>query len=133
MRIHIKLLTAAIFATLVGVPSVWAADLFVAENSTNLGYYLSVAGGWNHADSDKFHLSSGQISGEIFFDDGWVGKVALGTNIDDHLRAELEFAIHHNGLDYENINQLGRIDLKGETNVYTGLAKIAYDFGDGPV
>ena len=65
MRDHIKLFTAAIFATLVGVPSVWAADLFVAENSTNLGYYLSVAGGWNYADSDKFHLSSQQISGEI--------------------------------------------------------------------
>ena len=51
----------------------------------------------------------------------------------DHLRAELEFAIRHNDLDHEDIDQVGKIDLNGTTNVYTGLAKIAFDFGDGPL
>jgi opacity protein-like surface antigen len=133
MKIRMWLLPGVIFAALFGTPTVWAADLSEPESPTDLRFYLSIAGGWNHADSDNFHLSSGQISGEIFFDDGWIGKVALGANIDDHLRGELEFAIRNNDLDHETIDQFGKIDLKGETNVYTGLAKIAYDFGDGPV
>ena len=110
-----------------------AADPFVAGDSSDSGIYLAVAGGWTYADGDTFDVPSAPASGEIFFQDGWVGSVAIGARITDHVRTELELAVHHNALDDEDIVGLGTIDLDGEVNVYTGLAKVAYDFGDGPL
>jgi opacity protein-like surface antigen len=99
----------------------------VAESATDLGLYLAVAGGWTYADSDK----SPTFDGEIFFRDGWTGSAALGAHITDHVRAEFELAAHQDSLDHIRIGA-GSMDLNGDLTVYTGLAKIAYDFGDGP-
>ena len=133
MKIYFGLLVSVILAGVIGVPRAWATDPFVAESATDMELYLAVAGGWTYAEIDKFELSSAPISGEIFFEDGWTGKVALGAHITDHVRTELELALRHNALDYETIVGVGTIELEGETNVYTGLAKVAYDFGDGPI
>ena len=120
-------------STLLNGPMAWAADPYVAEGSPDLGLYLAISGGWNYADSDKFEVPSIPISGEIFFLDGWTGAVAVGGHISHHIRTEFELAARHNALDDEDIVGIGTIDMTGEVNVYTGLFKVAYDFGDGPL
>lgn len=132
MKLFQMLLVSSLFGTIFSVPIAHAADPYVAEDRSDLGLYLAVSGGWNYADSDNFEVPSVPISGEIFFLDGWRGAVALGGRITDHVRAELELAIRHNALDDEDLVGIGTIDLTGRVNVYTGLAKVAYDFGDGP-
>ena len=104
----------------------------MADDRSDLELYLAVSGGWNYADGDKFEVPSVPISGEIFFLDGWTGAVALGGHITDHIRTEFELAVRHNALDDEDLAGIGTIDLTGKVNVYTGLLKVAYDFGEGP-
>ena len=127
-----KLLVGSLLGAMLISPVAQAADPYTDEDRSGLGLYLAVSGGWNYADSDNFEVPSVPISGEIFFLDGWTGAVAFGGRITDHVRTELELAVHHNALDDEDLDGIGTIDLTGEVNVYTGLAKVAYDFGDGP-
>jgi opacity protein-like surface antigen len=127
-----KLLVGSLLGAMFNSPMAQAADPYMVEDGSGLGLYVAVSGGWNYADSDNFEVPSVPISGEIFFLDGWTGAVALGGRITDHVRTELELAIRHNALDDEDLVGIGTIDLTGKVNVYTGLAKVAYDFGDGP-
>jgi opacity protein-like surface antigen len=132
MKIYQGLLAGCVLGLVCNIPAVSAADPYAPEDFSDFGLYLSVAGGWNYADSDNFDVPSVPVGGEIFFEDGWTGAIALGAHVSDHIRTELEFAVRHNALDDEDIVGLGTIDLNGDVNVYTGLAKVAYDFGDGP-
>jgi hypothetical protein len=106
-----------------------AAD--VADDDLSL--YLAVSGGWNQQFDADFDVSGAPISGDLFFNDGWTGAVALGAHVTDNLRIELEFAVHQVGLDSEDLVGIGTIDLEGHARAYDVLTKLAYDFGDGPV
>ena len=133
MKLYQILLAGSLMGALLNVPAASAADPYLVAEAPDRRLYLAVSSGWNYADSDLFEIPSIPLSGEIFFMDGWAGAVALGGHITDHVRTEFELAVHHNALDDEDIVGLGTIDLEGEINVYTGLAKIAYDFGEGPL
>jgi opacity protein-like surface antigen len=126
MKIYLGLLVSTLLAIVFDIPAAGANDTYVAESSLDLGLYLAVAGGWTYADSDK----SPTFDGEIFFKDGWTGSAALGTHITDHVRAEFELAAHQHSLDHIRIGAAS-MDLNGDLTVHTGIAKIAYDFGDG--
>lgn len=126
MKTYLALLVSTPLAIVFDAPAAWADDSNVAENSLDLGLYLAVAGGWTYADSDK----SPTFDGEIFFKDGWTGSAALGAHITDHIRAEFELAAHQNSLDHVSSGAFS-VGLNGNLTVYTGIAKIAYDFGDG--
>jgi opacity protein-like surface antigen len=128
MKTYLALLVGTLLAIMFDVPTASAADPFVAESGTDPGLYLAVAGGWTYADSDK----SPTFNGEVFFQDGWTGSAALGAHITDHVRAEFELAAHQNSLDHMSSGAFS-MDLNGDLTVYTGIAKIAYDFGDGPL
>jgi Outer membrane protein beta-barrel domain len=129
MKYYLSLI--GVFAGLasLGTEPTWAAD--VADN--DLSFYLALSGGWSHQFDADFDVSGAPITGEIFFHDGWTGAVSLGAHVTDNLRAELEGAVHQVGLDSEDIVGIGTIDLEGHVRVYDVLAKLAYDFGDGPV
>ena len=109
-----------------------AADL-TPQQDRELALYLAVSGGWNHLNSASISVPILGTVGEIFFDDGWTGSVAVGAHLTNHVRAELELAAHRNGLNHEDFVGVGRIDLGGGVQVYDSLVKIAYDFGDGPL
>jgi hypothetical protein len=132
MKLLQKLLVGSFLGVTLTSTIARAADPYVAGDSRGLDLYLAVSGGWSYADGDNFEVPSVPISGEIFFSDGWTGAVALGGHITDHVRTEFAFAVRHNALDEEDLVGIGTIDLTGLVNVYTGLAKVAYDFGDGP-
>jgi opacity protein-like surface antigen len=128
MKIYLSLLVGAILAARIGVPAAWAADPAMTESTSDLGLYLAVAGGWTHADSDQ----SPTFDGEVFFKNGWIGSAALGVHFTDHVRAEFEWAAHQNSLDHISSGAFS-MDINGDLTVFTGLAKIAYDFGNGPL
>lgn len=132
IRCHLEVSMASIqtvsliaFA-LVGSSVAWADDTIPVAGKQDLPLYLTVSGGWNYADSDR----SPTFDGKIFFKDGWIGSAGLGTNFSDHWRGELEVAVRRNGLD--RVEATGfQVDVDGHTAIYTGMAKVAYDFGDG--
>ena len=128
MKTYLVLLVGTLVAIVFDIPAAWADDSDVAENSLDLGLYSAVAGGWTYADSDK----SPTFNVEVFFKDGWTGSAARGARITDHVRAEFELAAHQNSLDHVSGGG-SSMDLNGDLTVYTGIAKIAYDFGDGPM
>lgn len=91
-------------------------------------FYVSVAGGYNHlADGDI----SGEVDGTISFDDGWAGYAALGYRVAEHVRLELEFGVATAKLDSEELRGIGHIDLAGDTQMQTGLVKMALDANPG--
>jgi hypothetical protein len=113
-----------------------AADPYLPSDTTYPGWYVSISGGWAYSDDDKIEIPGLPVSAHVFFDDGETGSVALGSNFGNGFRAEVEGAIHHNELDHLKLSAGGlsqKIGLHGDLNIYTGLAKIAYDFGDGPI
>ena len=113
------------------------ADVSLADptpqQNRDLALYLAVSGGWNHLNSASIDVPILGTTGEIFFNDGWTGSVAVGAHVTNHLRVELELAAHKNGLNHEDFSDGSRVDLGGGVQVFDGLAKIAYDFGDGPL
>ena len=109
----------------------FAADV-ASPKGSETALYIAVSGGWSHLERADLSGIVGISTSEIFFNDGWTGAVMAGTRLSDHWRAEVEFAAHHQGLNYENLNG-ARVDLTGNVQVYDGLAKLAYDFGDGPL
>ena len=116
-------------AVLLGLASL-SSSAFAQESSENSStFYLSVAGGYAHAPSADVDAG---VNVELFFNDGWAGSAAVGTHLTDHIRAELEFALRQVKLDDETIQGLGKINLDGDVDAYSGIVKLAYDFGDGP-
>lgn len=126
MRIYLGVIVGTFVALVSEVPAAWAADAIGEASSLDLGLYLAFAGGLTHADSDK----SPTFDGEVFFQDGWTGSSSLGAHLTDHVRAEFELAAHQNSLDHISSGPFS-MEINGDLTVYTGLAKIAYDFGDG--
>lgn len=128
---HMMLFSAAITcAVALDSAPLRAADL---ADSPDTGLYLALSGGWNHQASADIDVSGLPITGEIFFKNGWTGAVAVGAHATSNLRAEVELAVHQTGLDYEELEGVGTIDLDGNARVTNVLAKLLYDFGDGPV
>ncbi len=110
----------------------FAADI-MPQNPSEAALYLAVSGGWSHLERADLSNIPGVGTGEIFFYDGWTGAVMAGKRLSNHWRAEVEIAAHRQGLNYENLSGFGRQDLAGNVQVYDGLAKLAYDFGEGPL
>ena len=126
---RISILCSCILPLLPGMA--FAADI-APQKSSETSLYFAVSGGWSHLERADLSGIVGVSTSEIFFNDGWTGAVMAGTRLSDHWRAEVELAAHHQGLNYENLNGV-RVDLIGNVQVYDGLAKLAYDFGDGPL
>ncbi len=83
------------------------------------GLYVSGALGANWAtDSDL----SGAASGDVDFDLGWVGAVAVGYGFGNGLRLEGELSYRRNDAD----------DLSGEGKVAGFMANMLYDFDVSP-
>jgi opacity protein-like surface antigen len=109
---------------ILGSSAVYAED--VADGKQSLPAYLSVSGGFNYADSDR----SPTFDGKVFFKDGWTGAAAMGSNFSDHVRGEIEVALRKNSLDKVKVGGF-ELGITGNTKIFTGMAKLAYDFGDG--
>ena len=79
-------------------PVAQAADIEVAPESMGLGWYVSVFGGWSHAkdESGNFETSSPAYSTVYAFDleldDGFTAGIALGAQINEWLRGEVELS-----------------------------------------
>ena len=96
----------------------------VADDNWTEGFYLSLAGGYNHLTDGDI---SGTVEGTISFDDGWAGYAALGYRVYEHVRIELELGIATADLDDEELDGIGHIELAGDTETQTGLIKIGLD------
>ena len=93
-------------------------------------FYISTFGGFSAPMDPEFEDPA--QSGELGTDLGFAGGVALGTNLTDRLRAEVELAVHANDVDEIRLEGIGTIPIKGDVTVVTSMAKLAYDFELGP-
>lgn len=90
-------------------------------------YYASLFGGWNflHDYSGDNPAASLDVIGS--FNDGWAIGGAVGREIGDSLRGELEFAFRDNTGDQWTVNGAPG-SWSGHANVYSGMANLYYDF-----
>ena len=74
-------------------PVAQAADIEVAPEPMGLGWYVSVFGGWSHAKDESGSFSSGTpIYFDLELDDGFTAGIALGAQINEWLRGEVELS-----------------------------------------
>jgi len=79
-------------------PVAQAADIEVAPEPMGLGWYVSVFGGWSHAkdESGSFETTAAVSSAAYYFDleldDGFTAGIALGAQINEWLRGEVELS-----------------------------------------
>lgn len=110
-------------------PSVSIAQT-IEESGHRTAAYLAISGGENHEPDQHFH--SATSTGHVAFSDGITGSVALGFDLGDHFRTELELAVQQANLDHIHVPGF-RLDVGGTSDIFTGMAKIAYDFDCGGV
>jgi hypothetical protein len=111
---------------ILGMASVADAADLAGQDAT---IYLSVAGGFDKLFDTDF--ASGDVTGEINFNPGWIAAFAIGTHVFQNFRAEIEVSNQSVALDDEVINGLGRIDLSGDVQILAVMAKLAYDLDLG--
>jgi opacity protein-like surface antigen len=75
-------------------PVAQAADIDIAPEPMGMGWYVSVFGGWSHAkdESGDFHWSSDNYYFDLELDDGFTAGIALGAQINEWLRGEVELS-----------------------------------------
>lgn len=98
------------------------------------GFYGSVFGGVSFArDSDIAVRVPGpqRISGEMEFDTGWLAGVAGGYGWANGLAIEGEYSFTRNGLDQEQLNNIGTIDVDGEVDTQAVMINGYYRFDTG--
>jgi opacity protein-like surface antigen len=94
------------------------------------GYYLAVSGGLVQIfdiDTDAPALSTLTGPGDMEFDYGGRGAVAVGKYLADNVRAEIEFAGSSTGADSYDPNGAVSFGIDGSLRVYSLLAKLDYE------
>lgn len=93
-------------------------------------FYISVSSGLTFP-LDTHWQSSG-TTGELRMDrPGFVGSTAIGRQISDRWRSEIELAVHEANIDTIKINGFGIIGVNGDATIVSALGKVAYDFDIG--
>ncbi|MBI0435733.1 OmpA family protein [Roseomonas sp. KE0001] len=110
------------------------------------GVYLGAGAGWNHSDSRGltaqggnaayFDGTSGNRQGNLGFEEGFMGSLAIGYGFGNGFRTEVEGSYRHN-----NVDRLGGFqnraggppgvafrNIDGELQQYAVMANLYYDF-----
>lgn len=105
-----------------------------ADPASGSQFYLAATGGINqildtdYADTSAVAPYDTATAGEVSFDYGMKGSVALGMYLGDSLRAELELGYRDNALDVVNPDIGGSTGIDGNATTTTLMAKLDYDF-----
>jgi opacity protein-like surface antigen len=75
-------------------PVAQAADIDVAPEPMGMGWYVSVFGGWSHAKDESGAFTSNNFTYyfDLELDDGFTAGIALGAQINEWLRGEVELS-----------------------------------------
>ena len=128
MSSHIFKVSCALAALLV------SASPASADENFGSSFYLSATGGINqildidYADTSNTAPYDGTTAGEVTFDYGMKGSLALGTYLGDSLRAELELGYRDNGLDAVKPTGGSNTGMSGSATTTTVMGKLDYDF-----
>src|SRR5215207_3170674 len=79
-------------------PLAHAADMEAVPEAMGMGWYVSVFGGWSHAKDESFSIettgSTNFFEADLELDDGFMVGAALGAQINEWLRGEVEVSGH---------------------------------------
>jgi opacity protein-like surface antigen len=82
-----------------------AADVEVAPEPQGWGWYVSVFGGWSLPDDVDvalemlYSFATVDVRGSVELDNGFMAGIAVGTQINEWLRGEVELSGHLHDLD----------------------------------
>lgn len=127
MNKHLIATSATSCALFIAATGAFAADFDNPPMPS--GYYLAVSGGLVQIFDVDLDPDAGAPfgPGDIEFDYGGRGAVAVGKYLSDNLRAEIEFAGSRTGVDDFDPDGGAAVDADGSLRVYSLLAKIDYE------
>lgn len=106
-----------------------AADVEQPQDFNN--WYFAISGGLNQIFETDFDGDYPLPEGEVEFDYGGRGGVALGYYWDDHWRTEIELGFSSTGADEFSPDSADEYELDGSLDIFTALAKIDYEMEFG--
>jgi opacity protein-like surface antigen len=119
-------------------PAAQAADIeAVPPEPMGWSWYVSVFGGWSHAKDEHVFLegtSAYDFDADIDLDDGFMVGAALGAQINEWLRGEVEVSGHFHDVEgdaFVNFSSPAYYDLEGDENALFLLANLWLDLPIG--
>jgi len=116
-------LKKALLATVLALPIAATAQ---AQNIT--GLYVGAGVGANWLGDAETNAVAGFARGDVSFDLGYGGVLALGWGFGNGLRAEVEANFRSNDVDSMTVNGLGGSASGGTARSYGGMLNVLYDF-----